>query len=122
MPPGRDPGATHCNGDDIVEVESQNCRTTGGRATLNLRSIIAPGEVLRPALGARVIQADPPTTYRVRSMRLNPLEVVTHATGQPQICFVITPATCSWDDMLDLKRSEDQVLRAAAVATAITGL
>ena len=81
MPACRDPGPTHGHGNDIVEVERQNGRTTGGRATLNLRAIIVPREVLRPVVGARVIQANPPTTYRVRSMRLSAFEVVTHATG-----------------------------------------
>src|SRR3954471_18236212 len=117
MPACRDPGAAHGNGDNIIEVEGQSCRTTDGRAALNKRPIIAPGEVLRPALGTRIIQADPPTTCRVKCMRLDPFEVVTHATGQPRICFVITATPCRWGDVLDLKRSEHQVLRTAAVAT-----
>src|SRR5262245_22867990 len=121
MPARRYPGTAHHHRDDIVELECHDSSTATCGASDDLGAIGTPVEVARPALLSRVIQPHPSACQRIDGVSLCALEVVAHATGQPQVRLVIRAAAGSRDGMLDFQGAEHQVLRAAAVAAAIAG-
>lgn len=87
-------------------------RATAGGAANDPRPVSVPDEVARPMLPAWVEEHDAPPRSWIPGMGLGALETVAHAAGEPEVLLVVRPAAGVRDDVFDLERIVDVVLRA----------
>ena len=121
MPADRNPLASDQNGDDVVELQSDDRRTPGGCAPDDPRAVVTPREVSGPSLEAWVEQCNASAGPRVSRAGLSRLVVVAQATGEPEILLTIGP-TCGFrDEVLNLEWPQDVLLRTQTIPAAIAG-
>ncbi len=106
----------------MVELQNYNGRAAAGGTSENVRSLLAPLEVPGPLLATGVEQSDTPTRERVSHMCLRSFEAVTHPTREPQVFFLIGASPCLGNDVVNLQKPEDVLLRTQAIPAAISGL
>lgn len=122
MPARCNPRASDHNSDQMVKLHGYDSRATAGGMSDDARSLLAPLEVPRPLLTAGVEQSDTATRERVSHMCLCSFEAVTHPTREPQVFFLIGASPCLGNDVVNLQKSKDVLLRTLAISTAISGL
>jgi hypothetical protein len=94
----------------VIELQGHNSRTAARGTPDDSCSVLAPQKMSRPSLMPGVKQPDAPTRDRVVCVCLYPLEAVTHSASEPQVCFLISAASCLRDDVVDLQQPEDILL------------
>jgi hypothetical protein len=73
-----------------------------------------------PDLYAGVEDRNPYTTHRIDRIDLGTLVAITERAGKSEVCLIVATTPGEWDDMLDLQAGHHEVLRAEAIATAVT--
>ena len=121
MPTDCDPFLPNRNRDHVVELKGDDSCAPGSRSAKDLGPVIAPKEVSRPSLAARV--EDPPATAcdRIACVRLHAFKSVTQSTREPEVLFIIGAAAAHGNDVLDLERSEGIPLRAPTIPAPVAG-
>ena len=102
MPASLDPIETHKHGEVFVHLQRLNCRTSTHRTADNLRALLTPLEMALPLLAAGIKEPHSPTGYGVSAMRSIAFEPIAKRTRQPQIFFIVTPATGAGFDVLNV--------------------
>src|SRR5262249_4550352 len=87
-----------------------------------LGAIVAPREVLRPPLPARIEQGHPLSCGRVDPFGLGTFVGVAHPAAKPKVLLIVGAAGGGRNDVLDLEPGKHQPLGAQAVATALPRL
>jgi hypothetical protein len=122
MPTGGNPRAPHSNSDFIVEPQSDLGGSPHCRASHNPCAVVTPGEVPEPPLSTRIEQPHPATGQGIVGTNPGALVAVAQPTGEPEILLVVRAARCLRDDVVDLQMTQDVLLRAQAISTAIASL
>jgi hypothetical protein len=122
MPAGDDPLAPDHDGDDVVELHGDDRCSPRGRASDDPRAVVTPHEVPGPLLVARIEERDATTSQWVSRAGLNPFVAIAEAAGEPEVLPLVRPTCPLRDDVIDLKWTQDVLLRTSTVPTAIAGL
>jgi hypothetical protein len=77
--------------------------------------------MVEPHLSSRLEQRDNLASAWVPTIDPIRFEVVANPASQPKIGFVACSTSAARKNMLDLQRSQNQMLRALAIATPISG-
>jgi len=102
MPASLDPIETPEHGEVVVHMQRLDRRALAHRTADNFRAIFTPLEMALPLLAAGIKQPHSPTGDGVSAMRSIAFEPIAQRTRQPQIFFIVTPATGAGFDVLNV--------------------
>ena len=122
MPAGHDPVAADAHGNQVVEVQGNDGRSSAGRPAEDQRAVIAPLEMAAPALPARIEECDDSARQGIAAARFRALEQVAGMAGQPEVGIVVRAAGGQRHDVFDFQRPGDVILMGQAIAAAVAGL
>ncbi len=107
---------------NAIQSQGFDCGTACGRETDDLGVVRCPGEVLRPALLARIVERHFLACGRVGGSRPRSFGAVATTAGIGEVPQgVASQRTCHWNDMLDLEGVVDEVVAVTAVFTGVPG-
>src|SRR4051812_41909122 len=98
---------------------SRSSRTAGGRQADHLRKVCAPGEVIAPAVPARMKQWRHFSTCRIDRLDLVVLEVVAALAGKREVVQCRGTLAASRLDVLHREPLDGVLLGTAAVLAAV---
>lgn len=105
----------------IVHTEARRGRPTYVRSTIDLAGVSLYGEVVSPAIGSWIEEAnDHPGLWIGRCYR-GEFASVARTTGERQIRLIVGAAEVAGDDVFDLERAVTESLGREAVFTAVSG-
>lgn len=119
MPTSLNPSSPDGNSHDIVELEGKHGGTTNGRFAHDLRLVGTPLKMFCPALGAWVKKQHGLMGHRINCVNFDAFIVVTQAASKPKIVFIICAAKRNRLYVFYFKWSQNILLLAEAVSTAI---
>lgn len=122
MPASLNPLTPDHDGDDMIELESDNCCPTAGSPSNDTCSVSTPLEMSGPALASRIEEPCASVCSGITGARPGCLEPVAHPTGEPQIIFRISPATGFWENMVNLQLPENVLLGTLTIAAPVPSL
>ncbi len=102
-------------------MECDDGRSPDRRQTFNTQAIVNRGKMLLPHLRAGIEERNPYTALWIDRIDLGALVAIAEWAGKPEVRLIIAATLGERDDMLDLKASYHEVLRAEAIATAVAG-
>lgn len=94
MPTGHDPVAADADGDQIVEIQSDDSGATAGGATEDKSAVSAPLKVTSPSLPSWVEKGHQPTRQGIAATSLHTLKEITGMARQPQIGVMTRSSGC----------------------------
>jgi hypothetical protein len=101
MPARRYPLAPDHDRNDVFQLQGYHGRTATCHPPENTYAILTPLKATRPSLATWIEQPHAPSIQRITSSHLDVFEAVTHATGQPEVCFFIGPAPRFGNDVVN---------------------
>lgn len=121
MSAGLCPVSAHGNGDDVIQLQGEDGRSTARRFPQDAGAVFAPGEMFIPILMAWIEQELAPARFMIDRVSLVGFEIIAQATSDPKIDFVARATLAAWQKVLDFKSSENQMLRTQTVTASIFG-
>ena len=92
MPAGSNPILAHGNGNQVIQIQSDNSRPTTGSAPDDKEAIFAPAKVSFPLLPMWVEQSHSLTSQRISAVRSVALEQIARMARQPEVLLFIRSA------------------------------
>src|SRR5882724_2204092 len=102
----------------VVHLQSFYRCAPAGCQPDEAHSVCTPGKVSSPLLSARMKCPHRPSRLGITGIDTPPLIAVTGTATQTDIGELSLITGCSWNDVIDLQRHAEQLLRAMAVGTA----
>lgn len=122
MPASLNPLTSNHDGNDMIELESDNCCPAAGGPSNDACSVLAPLEVSGPALASGIKEPCASVRSGITGACLGCLEPVAHPTGEPQIIFRISPAAGFWENMVNFQLPKNVLLRTLTIAAPVPSL
>ena len=121
MPTSGDPVTANDHGDQIVELQSHDCRATNGRLAEDSRAILTPAKMLRPSLATRIEQRHQAPRDWVATLGLSSLGVVAQPAREPQVFFLVSAPAGRRLKMVNFQLAQHQMLGTEAIAATLPG-
>jgi hypothetical protein len=112
MPTSFNPFSPHPNGNRVIQIQSDDRRPPANGAANDLRPVLTPSKMARPALCARIEESRATTGEGILGVRLSGFVLIAHPARQPQILFLVTAPFGLGNDMLHFQSPIDHLLRA----------
>ena len=96
MPPNRDPGAAHRDGDQVVEAQCHHCGPARRCPPQDDHTIPTPLQVPPPTRAPRTEKADTPPGQRIAPMDLLACAQLARPAGEPEVAQFLAYMAPPW--------------------------